>query len=177
MEKVIQHQLLDLSDRDVTELLFLMLTRALNNMSVINLRLKARGDYIVENLKQTVASLYGKVSARWAEYSQKLTEIENSVGSMIYDRLYKTFSSESYGQRESFLTGIENIEYTKQAQVEFTDSYIKLLIGRMVPAHGANLAYIRKLMSRYVEVNAISLKELQESRMTFCDYLRQKVLQ
>lgn len=69
MEKIIQNELLDLSERDVVEMLFCMLTRALNNMSPINAKIKETGDYIVLNLRENVTRLYTKVTAVWQVYS------------------------------------------------------------------------------------------------------------
>lgn len=45
------------------------------------------------------------------------------MSSIIFDGFCKVFSSESFKKKDLFLTGLENIEYTKQAQVEFTASY------------------------------------------------------
>lgn len=42
------------------------------------------------------------------------------MGSIIYDRIYRTINSESYNTRESFLTGIENIDYNKPGQIRYT---------------------------------------------------------
>jgi hypothetical protein len=55
-------------------MLFCMLTRGMNNMSFINVKVKENNDYIVQNLKDTVNKLYARVTAYWKEYSDKLTE-------------------------------------------------------------------------------------------------------
>lgn len=76
--------------------------------------------------------------------------------SIIFDGLCKVFSSEALKKKDLFLTGLENIEYSKHAQIEFTYSYIKQMMDKLVSAQGTNLNYIRKLMTHYVDINLVT---------------------
>jgi hypothetical protein len=61
--------------------------------------------------------------------------------------------------------------------VEFTFTYIKVLINQMGFTWGTNLNYIKQLMLHYVEINAITLDELQKSKLTFEEYIKQCIFQ
>jgi phosphopantetheine adenylyltransferase len=102
--------------------MYLLITRCLNNISVINDKLiKEKNAYVITNLKDTVNTLYEKIQVTWFKYSKKLTEMENKMGSIISDRFLKIFKSESIKEKDRFLVGIETSEYTKQEQIEFTE--------------------------------------------------------
>ncbi len=53
-------------------MIYLLLTRCLNNLSVINIKLKETNDYIVLNLKDNVSALSKKVNENWKYFSNKL---------------------------------------------------------------------------------------------------------
>lgn len=96
---------------------------------------------------------------------------------MIYDRIYRTINSESYNTRENFLTGIENIDYRKPEQIRYTASYIEINNANLRPSEGLDMPYLRKLLQKYVEINGLTVEEIQGSRMGFNEYLRKKLLQ
>ena len=102
--------------------MYLLITRCLNNISVINDKLvKEKNAYVINNLKETVNNLYEKIQGTWSKYSKKLTEMESKMGSIISDRFLKIFKSESIKEKDRFLVGIETSEYSKQEQIDFTE--------------------------------------------------------
>jgi hypothetical protein len=63
---------------------------------------------------------------------------------------------------------VEGIDYDKESQIEFTYRvYISDLIDRMNASSGTNINFIKNLMKYYVKINMTTLKDLQDSKLTF----------
>lgn len=87
--------------------MYMLCTRCHNNISVINHQLeKHKDNKIIESLFNTVKDLYNKVMKSWKLYSDKLTNKESEVGSMIADRFTKIFKSESFREKDKFMVGV-----------------------------------------------------------------------
>jgi hypothetical protein len=110
--------------------MYLILTRCLNNISVINDKVEheKKGKDILVKLQENVKDLYERIIQTWNRYAKILTEQENKLGSIINDRFMKIFKSKSIEIKDKFLTGIEKIYYTKDEQIKFTDEeYIPIV--------------------------------------------------
>ena len=70
------NKLLDLTDRSVVEFMYLVLTRCLNNISVINDKIENEKRYtnLLKKLQENVRSLYDKITTAWNRYAKMLTE-------------------------------------------------------------------------------------------------------
>jgi hypothetical protein len=87
--------------------MYLILTRCLNNISVINDKIKHEKPLpLLTRLQENVRTLYEKITTAWKRYSSLLTEVENKMGSIISDRFLKIFKSKSIETKDRFLTGI-----------------------------------------------------------------------
>lgn len=76
--------------------MYLILTRCLNNISVINDKIKHEETLsILKKQLESVKTLYNKITKAWKRYSANLTEQENKVGSIIGDRFKKIFKSKT----------------------------------------------------------------------------------
>lgn len=131
--------------------MYLILTRCLNNISVINDKIKNEKPFpILFNLQLTVKSLYAKITTSWKRYSNMLTEAENKVGSIIGDRFMKIFKSKSIETKDKFLTGIEKMYYTKEEQISFTArEYITPLLEEIVQPTSPVSKKLIKYLSNY----------------------------
>lgn len=107
IEPIKQNKLLDLECRTVIEFMYLLSTRCLNNMSVINDEMERYKDNkTILSLYNTVKDLYKKILENWQEFSLSLTKMEDKVGSIIADRFLKIFSKESIKEKDRYLGGI-----------------------------------------------------------------------
>ena len=70
------NKLLELTDRSVVEFMYLVLTRCLNNISVINDKIENEKRYtnLLKKLQENVRSLYDKITTAWNRYAKMLTE-------------------------------------------------------------------------------------------------------
>jgi hypothetical protein len=74
--------------------MYLILTRCLNNISVINDKIEHQKEIPILKIQfDSVKSLYKKITTSWKKYSENLTEQENKLGSIIGDRFKKIFKS------------------------------------------------------------------------------------
>ena len=106
--------MLDLGERAVVEMMYLLLSRCLVTMSDINERLHTeKNNFQVRNVSKIVSGLYKEVMERWEEYSVKLTKIEDQVSSMIKDWFIKKFEEEVIKEKDMMLNGIEGTDYKK----------------------------------------------------------------
>ena len=152
--------------------MYLVLTRCLNNISVISDKIKHEqpNNNVLTKLQQSVNSLYLKVTTAWKRYSALLTEAENKVGSIIGDRFLKIFSAKSIETKDKFLTGIEKMYYTKEEQVAFTaKEYIAPLRQEIANPQSAASRTLQRYLSNYERINAIRLADIREKN--FVDYV------
>lgn len=57
--------------------------------------------------------LYKEVAKKFFYYCEELKKQEDKVSSIIEDRFGKMFKSTSFKEKDKFLTGVENIDFTK----------------------------------------------------------------
>ena len=88
----------------------------------------------------------------WKKYSDELTKAENKVSSIISDRFSKIFNKKNIEQKDNFLVGIENIYYTKEEQINFTDKeYITPLLFQLKSKEQPAAAKkVKNYLSHYV---------------------------
>ena len=72
---------------------------------------------LVKNLKYTVTDLYELAYEKFNYYGSRLTEKESEIGSIIKYKLSKIFNSEEIEEKDLFLVGIENSDFTKEKQI------------------------------------------------------------
>ena len=144
--------------------MYLILTRCLNNISVINDKIESEKGHakVLEKLRDGVGEMYEKITKTWEKYAEMLTKEENKVGNIINDKFKKIFKSKSYEEKDKFMTGIEKMYYSKKEQVKFTDEeYIPLVLKEM-KGSGKVVKGVRNYLSHYVEINMVKLGELKE---------------
>lgn len=78
---------------------------------------------LIQNLQDQITPLYNHVQSAFMDYSKRLTAKENKFVSMIGDFWKKNTQAESFKEKDNYLTGIEVVNYTKEAQIEFTFRY------------------------------------------------------
>lgn len=126
--------------------------------------------FIAQNLYQTVKQLYEKIEIAWKKYSTLLTSVENKVSSIISDKFSKIFNKKSIEEKYKFLVGIENMYYTKEEQISFTDMmYITPLMTDFHQSTSALTKRVKNYLSHYVEINNIRLTDL--NKRTFEEYV------
>ena len=77
--------------------MYLILTRCLNNISVINdmMENEKQHSHLLKKLQDNVKNLYELITKAWSRYAKLLTVCENKVTSIISDRFMKIFKSKS----------------------------------------------------------------------------------
>lgn len=115
------------------------------------------------NLKDQVKKLYIKVRARFLEYSTKLTKVEDKAGSIVSDFFSRTlFSKNAYNEKNKFLTGIENIEYSKQEQINYTSFFFKEKIIKMISKLSHTESKLLLFLNNYTQINDITLQRIEK---------------
>lgn len=126
--------------------------------------------FIAQNLYETVKKLYEKIEIAWKKYSTLLTSVENKVSSIISDKFSKIFNKKSIEEKDKFLVGIENMYYTKEEQINFTDKmYITPLMTDFHQSTSVLTKRVKNYLSHYVEINNIRLTDL--NKRTFEEYV------
>lgn len=99
-----------------------------------------------------------------------MTSVENKVTSIISDKFSKIFNRKSIEEKDKFLVGIENMYYTKEEQINFTDKeYIAPLKNEFHQPTSALTKRVKNYLSHYVEINNIRLTDL--NKRTFEEYV------
>lgn len=99
-----------------------------------------------------------------------MTSVENKVSSIISDKFSKIFNKKSIEEKDKFLVGIENMYYTKEEQISFTDMmYITPLMTDFHQSTSALTKRVKNYLSHYVEINNIRLTDL--NKRTFEEYV------
>ena len=144
--------------------MYLLLTRCLNNISVINDKLESEKQHtrLLRKLQDNVKSLYELITKAWSRYAKLLTVCENKVTSIISDRFMKMFKSKSIEVKDRFLTGIEKIEYTKEEQIKYTDiEYIDDVRKALKQEPVSASKKVNNYLAHYAEINMIKLSDLK----------------
>ena len=159
-----------LNNRKVVEMMYLLSARCFFNMSFVMDKLENEDHAIVQNLKRTVHDLYQAVTKKFNEYSQLLTEQENKMGAIIGDRINKIFKNSQIKEKDMFLGGIENSEFSKEDfskedQIKFTfEKYLCPLLEEGKVEAGRS---IHNYMKNYLSISMIPLSHLKN--MKFAD--------
>lgn len=99
-----------------------------------------------------------------------MTSIENKVTSIISDKFSKIFNRKSIEEKDKFLVGIENMYYTKEEQINFTDKeYIAPLKNEFRQSTSSLTKRVKNYLSHYLEINNIRLTDL--NKRTFEEYV------
>ena len=106
--------LFNMKSRRVSEMMYLLSSRCFLNLSFVKDRMPHDDCIYIYKLKEMVAHLYEKCRACFDKYSGLLTEKEDKVGAIIGDGFAKIFNPEKIREKDRFLGGIENKDFSKE---------------------------------------------------------------
>lgn len=86
--------------------MYLLISRCYCNLSFLKCDIENLDYYTAEKLKERVKDMEKKVNNRFQKYGEKLTQIENQLGSMISDRFLKIFNRKIMDTRNKYLVGV-----------------------------------------------------------------------
>ena len=110
-----------LKDKFHLELFILLISRCKANISFSLYSIKQlSGGAFSDSFERELRLLKDQVDMKFQNYCGRLQKKENKFSSIIKDRFNKMVYTQEFTQKEKFVNGIENIDFSKTEQVDFT---------------------------------------------------------
>ena len=154
-----EKQLFDRKNQTQTQLLYLLICRCKYNVDrALQMVKKHYDEEMFEFFTNQVSNLEERIRLKFQFITDLLTGIQSKFGSILKEKVNKLISKKNFNEREKFLSGEEDVDYTREEHIKYVYAKYVLIVLKELKGEEVEKSEVKDLLKAFERIALLQEK-------------------